>query len=211
MTGSEPKSRDRRLVERLRAGDREAFDRFFDDNAPGLYRFALARVGFDPEEAREIVQTTLCNALAGIDGYRGDASLFTWLSTCCVYEISRRARTRARRPVEVALDEEDAPAAALPRIEPSPESRASTSQMRDLVHLTLDRMPSDYAAVLEWKYLEELPVREIAERLGVSPKAAESKLTRARLAFRQRFEDAAAEPGLWRELARRRPAGDRNR
>lgn len=209
MTGSERKRRDRRIVERLREGDREAFDRFFDDNAPGLYRFALARVGFDPELAKEIVQTTLCNALAGIDGYRGEASLFTWLSTCCVYEISRRARNRARRPVEVPLDEERAVAAERSRAEPSPESRASASQMRDLVHTTLDRLPHDYAAVLEWKYLDELPVREIAARLGVSAKAAESKLTRARAAFRSRFESVASEPGLWRRLLRRPSEGAR--
>jgi RNA polymerase sigma factor (sigma-70 family) len=52
------------------------------------------------------------------------------------------------------------------------------------VHAVLDRLPPRYGRALEWKYLEELSVKEIARRLEVGPKAAESLLTRARLAFR---------------------------
>lgn len=55
------------------------------------------------------------------------------------------------------------------------------------MHVTLDRLPGSYANALEWKYVEGLPVAEIAGRLGLSPKAAESLLTRARTAFREGF------------------------
>jgi len=41
--------------------------------------------------------------------------------------------------------------------------------------------------VLEWKYIQGLSVAEIATRLGTSMKAAESMLTRARLAFREGY------------------------
>jgi DNA-directed RNA polymerase specialized sigma24 family protein len=55
------------------------------------------------------------------------------------------------------------------------------------VHLVLDALPAHYANALEWKYLEELSVAEIAGRLGLGEKAAESLLTRARAAFRDAF------------------------
>jgi TonB-dependent Receptor Plug Domain/Sigma-70, region 4 len=57
-------------------------------------------------------------------------------------------------------------------------------------------LPSHYADALEWKYIDEAPVQEIATRLGLGPKAAESLLTRARVAFRDAFRTlaAAAEP-----------------
>jgi RNA polymerase sigma-70 factor (ECF subfamily) len=55
------------------------------------------------------------------------------------------------------------------------------------VRSTLDHLPGRYGDVLEWKYLQDLSVNEIAERLGVGYKAAESLLTRARAAFRDGF------------------------
>ena len=48
----------------------------------------------------------------------------------------------------------------------------------------MDVLPTRYGDVLEWKYIDGLPVQEIARRLAIGPKAAESLLTRAREAFR---------------------------
>jgi len=68
------------------------------------------------------------------------------------------------------------------------------------VQATLDRLPEHYAAILEWKYVDELSVNDIAGRLAVGPKAAESMLTRARVAFRAaigtalQVEDALVPP-----------------
>jgi len=60
-----------------------------------------------------------------------------------------------------------------------------------VVHAEGDRLPGlvvdRYGDVLEWKYAHGLSVAEIASRLGTSIKAAESTLTRARLAFREGY------------------------
>ena len=66
-----------------------------------------------------------------------------------------------------------------------PELRLLARETTTLVHVALDRLPAHYARALEWKYLEAVPVIEIGRRLELSPKAAESLLTRAREAFRQ--------------------------
>ena len=54
-----------------------------------------------------------------------------------------------------------------------------------MIQATLDYLPSHYGNVLEWKYIEDNSVAEIAARLDIAPKAAESLLTRARKAFRE--------------------------
>jgi len=46
-------------------------------------------------------------------------------------------------------------------------------------------LPPVYGDLLEWKYVDGLSILELAERLGRSPKAIESLLTRAREAFRE--------------------------
>jgi DNA-directed RNA polymerase specialized sigma24 family protein len=56
--------------------------------------------------------------------------------------------------------------------------------------VALDHLSPHYGEegqALEWKYLDGLSVKEIAARLRLAPKAAESLLTRARRAFRDGF------------------------
>jgi RNA polymerase sigma factor (sigma-70 family) len=101
-------------------------------------------------------------------------------------------------------DENRAWGAAPPLAEDDPEIRAAleallASEPADPVHVTgraqvresilaaLDYLPAPYGDILEWKYLRELSMGEIAQRLGRSPKAVESLLTRAREAFRESF------------------------
>ena len=64
--------------------------------------------------------------------------------------------------------------------------------------MTVDALPSHYGDVLEWKYIDDLSVIEIAQRLAIGPKAAESLLTRAREAFRQTMLELADAPDALR-------------
>ena len=66
-----------------------------------------------------------------------------------------------------------------------PETGALREQLHRLVAATLDALPGHYGEALEWKYVDGLSVREIAARLGVGEKAAESMLSRARESFRE--------------------------
>jgi len=75
-----------------------------------------------------------------------------------------------------------------------PETRAMRDQAHRLVEATLDALPGRYGDALEWKYVLGLTVQEIAERLGLGAKAAESLLTRARQAFRDRYLAQGLEP-----------------
>jgi DNA-directed RNA polymerase specialized sigma24 family protein len=68
-------------------------------------------------------------------------------------------------------------------------------QEAHLVHAALDLLPPHYARALEWKYVDRLPVAEIAARLRLGAKAAESLLTRARRAFRAGYERLSQRSG----------------
>jgi RNA polymerase sigma-70 factor, ECF subfamily len=178
------------LVARMLAGDQPAMERFADGYFPGLYRFAVSRLQGDSELAREIVQTTVCNALAKLESYRGEAPLFTWLCACCLNEIRMHFRRKGRLPRMVGLDEDVPEADLSPLQEPGehPEGALARKEEVHLVHAALDLLPPHYAHALEWKYLDRLSVQEIAERLRLGAKAAESLLTRARRAFREGYE-----------------------
>jgi RNA polymerase sigma-70 factor (ECF subfamily) len=176
------------LVQRMRAGEEAAFEEFFAASFDGLYRFALARLDHDHDLAKEMAQAALCRAFEKLATYRGEAPLFSWLCAICRFEISAHFRRLRREPPCVDLPEEMAEAlGALDSLSfelTDPESQALRREVGRLVHLTVDRLPPQYAQVLEWRYTEQLGVPEIARRLAVSYKAAESLLSRARQAFR---------------------------
>jgi RNA polymerase sigma-70 factor (ECF subfamily) len=174
------------------AGDQRAFDEFFAAYFPGLFRFALTRTGDDAEAAEEVVQAALCQAVARLETYRGEAPLFSWLCTFCRHELSHYFARAKRQPTAMALaDEVPEIQAALDSLaavaQQTPEQVLGRKELAGLVRLALDRLPPHYGDALEWKYIDDLPVAEIAERLKVGPKAAESVLTRAREAFRDAF------------------------
>jgi RNA polymerase sigma-70 factor, ECF subfamily len=181
---------DRFLVARLLRGDEQAFTDFFDASFAPLFRFALPRLDADEDAAEELVQTTLVRAVRKLSTYRGEAALLTWLTTICRREIATYYEQRKKVPPMLGLAED------LPEIRAALESLGGDEnllQRREtarLVQVVLDQLPFRYGDALEWKYLDGLSVAEIAGRLGLTPKAAESTLTRARNAFRDAFSAA---------------------
>jgi RNA polymerase sigma-70 factor, ECF subfamily len=187
-----PVTNDRELARRMIAGDERAFGEFFDGCFPGLYRFALARLDWDENAAEEVAQAALCKAISKLATYRGEATLFTWVCTFCRHEISAFCKRNRLVPRQVDLVEERpevrAALESLPdSLREGPAEALDRKELGRLVQVVLDRLPPHYGNALEWKYLEGLPVKEIADRLGLSAKAAESLLTRAREAFRDGF------------------------
>jgi len=181
---------DRELVARMTAGSEEAFGDFFDRYFPALFRFAFSRLG-EEDAAEEAAQAALVRALTRLRTYRGEAALFTWLCTFCRHEIAAIVEKRRRAGTAVALVE-DAPEVraaleVLAGADAGPEDALRKKETARLVQATLDALPPRYGDALEWKYVQGLSVRELAERLAVGPKAAESLLTRAREAFREGF------------------------
>ncbi len=184
---------DKRLAEQVLGGDRASFDAFFSSYYPRLYRFALVRLGNDEDLADETAQVVLCQAISKLDTYRGEAPLFSWLCTFCRYEVSKQLKARRRAQGDTPLVEDDPAVRAaldsmLANTSTDPDAAVYQHEVRRLVKVALDHLPSLYADTLEAKYVHDMSVREIADIIGKSPKATESVLTRARNAFKDNFD-----------------------
>ncbi len=184
---------DAELVSRMLKGDERAFHAFFDAYFPRVYRFALPRLGRQEDAAKDVVQAALTKAIRKLADYRGDAALFTWICQICRREIIDYLRAHQRRSDRVVLIEDSPEVRAALEMVEAPDSdnpvtsldRAETAR---LVRSLLDRLPSRYGDVLEWKYVEGLSVEEIGAELGIGHTAAQSLLARARVAFREALE-----------------------
>ncbi len=98
---------DHELVGRLLRGERAAFDEFFNEYYPKLYRFVKRRLPSDSATCEDVAQATLCRALESLHGYRGEAALMTWLCTICRRELSARWRENQGWAAAPALAEDD--------------------------------------------------------------------------------------------------------
>lgn len=182
---------DRSLARDVAGGDQAAFDAFFKEYFPRLFRFTLTRVDNDPSLAEEIVQRTMCIVVRKMSSYRGEALLFTWLCQICRNEMSALFRQQGDKYREdVAIEDHPAVQAALESLgadEYRPEAVQRKTEIAGFVHATLQHLPARYARALEMKYVNGNSVQEIALELELSEKAAESLLTRARTAFKEGF------------------------
>ena len=150
----------------------------FRDIYPRLFRFVFSRTSLPPGEVDDIVQETLTHGWQRRKEFLDQSSFETWQFGIARHKIADFYRGRSR-----TLDVDR----ALERLEetPIPEDLLKTVEMRERVADALERLDDDYARVLTLRYLDDLSVRAIAERLHETESAIESRLTRARDAFRK--------------------------
>ena len=137
------------------------------------------------ELARDLAQDVFIKACSGIDGFRGDAQVKTWLYTitrnCCRDHL----RKRAARPIEV---NEEMVAAAAPVVENAAlrwvERQHAATLVRSLMRdAKLDRTEE---CAFRLHYGDELPLRVVATRLGLSnASGARAPLLNARRKLRR--------------------------
>src|SRR3954469_11487758 len=92
------------LVTRMRRGEQQAFDQFFDAYAERLGSFAARRSALDPAAIEDIVQMTMINAMRSLASFRAESSLFTWLSQICRNLLADARRKQARQPALQSLE-----------------------------------------------------------------------------------------------------------
>ena len=183
------------LVAAIRRRDERALRAFYDAHFPSLYRYVLARMDGDHPQAEEVVADVFFQAFRDIDKYDGRSAPRTWLLAIARHRVLDAYRRLKKRPVVELVfsrfDEDftrrlfDLEAAELP------EDQLERTELAKVVELVLSELPPEYEQVLRMRYLDDRPVKDLAGRLEITLKAAEGRLYRARIAFRDAFKFAA--------------------
>jgi RNA polymerase sigma-70 factor, ECF subfamily len=179
------------LVNLARLGHSEAFRVITERCNQRLFRVARAVVQ-NEVEAEDIVQDAYLRAFAGLDSFRGEASIRTWLTRITLNEAL--GRLRSRRPtvgVERIDDRQDGrvmPLAAGLECE-CPEARAARLQVRHLIEQAIDGLPQAFRVVFVMRVVEDCSIRETAESLGIPPETVKTRLHRARRLLRIVLDD----------------------
>src|SRR5262245_14952371 len=141
-----------------------------------LYRF-LVSVLRDDDAAREVFQDTYVRVYRGLDGFRGEASLTTWvlrIGRNLAWNRHRRAKTR--HAVETSFEGAD--------IDPPAPER----ERHDALHAALTQLPDPQREAVLLFYMEGFAVEDVARITGRPPNTIKSDLMRARANLREHLE-----------------------
>lgn len=148
-------------------------------------------------DAEEIAQETFLRLYEHPPRLPENIRLFTWLYRVAVNLCIDRLRRHRRSPVTISLDlpaetEEGGEESFHQRLSspglPTPREQAARTELAEAVRRAVAALPAGLRAPLLLSTIDEIPQQEIAEILGLSSKAVERRLSRARALLKARLQ-----------------------
>lgn len=154
---------------------------FFEEFYPKVYAFVWKLTGGPHADAEEIAQDALLHAWRDREAFRAQAEPLAWVKSIARHRLLERRRKEGRR------EKADAVLQALARFDAEilPEEALGAGELRARVWAALEKIGKDYAELLVGRYVEDRSVKALATGRGEGEKAVESRLHRAREAFRE--------------------------
>ena len=172
---------DRALINAAAVGERDAFEAIVLRYGPEMMRYAQNMLS-DVGAAEEVTQDAFVAAWKGLDGFRGDASLRTWLFTLVSHKvIDYRRRKRASPAEDWVFDTVRATESN------EPETHVSNTSFLEELGVALAELPERQRAAWLLHEVDGMTHVEIARILTVTPSAVRGHLTRARAGLSERM------------------------
>jgi RNA polymerase sigma-70 factor (ECF subfamily) len=147
---------------------------------PAVYRYLYRGTGGDVGLAEDLTQATFLVALRAFKAGRADCLSMPWLRVVARSRLVDHYRKRSREETKLSvIGGRRGDDVELPGDLSVPEALAA-----------LRTLPASQRAALVLRYLDDLPVADVAAALGRSVRATESLLVRAREAFRTAYEES---------------------
>jgi RNA polymerase sigma-70 factor (ECF subfamily) len=181
--GTARKLTDELLVDRVRDGDRAAFDEIYRRYFKRVYGFLDKRLR-NRADTEETTQEVFINIFSSLDSFRGEAPFAAWIFGLTRRTLASRFR-RKQHPTVPLYDEEDEHGvlslAAGTSKEPSPLENYELAELTAHLTHSLEREVSpEQRRLFELHHLQSIPIAEIAQSLSKSEDSIKSNLYRTR-------------------------------
>ncbi|MDF9409109.1 sigma-70 family RNA polymerase sigma factor [Pelotomaculum isophthalicicum JI] len=180
------------LVERSKNGDMEAFEQLVRRYENKVYTVAYRFLG-NHADASDLAQDAFLRLYHALPSFRGESSFMTWLyritANACRDEIRRRQRYHF-----MSLDNEienngDHIMSRVSGLTPSPEEEFEQKEFNDMIQQCINSLTPEHRLILVMREIQGLSYDEMADVLKCSLGTVKSRLSRARQAFKEIFND----------------------
>jgi RNA polymerase sigma-70 factor (ECF subfamily) len=182
---------DSELVASCQNGEENAFAELMLRHRNSAMKVALSILR-DRQEAEDEVQNAFWKAYEHIGHFQGDSKFSTWLTRIVVNQCLMRLRQLRRARIlyleEALTSTEDNMTLELRDGRQSPEQELGREEVAKVLQAEIRRTPPLLRTVFLLRDVEQRPMPEVAEKLGISVAAAKSRLLRARAELRLRMK-----------------------
>ena len=181
---AEERARDKILIDRACAGDRDAFQDLFGHHRHKVYKVAYGLCR-NQEDALDVVQDTFLKAQKALPRFEGRSSVGTWLCQIATHraiDLGRRQKVRRAETLEEGMVPSQ-------RAGSSPREQAQASELKLALEAALRDLSEKHRAVFVLYTVQQLSYKEIAATLEVSIGTVMSRLFYAR----KNLQEALAE------------------
>jgi len=180
---------DAALVQRVKQGDRSAFDLRVAKYQHKILNLIMRYVK-DSSEAMDVAQEAFIKAYRAVPSFRGDSAFYTWLYRIAINTAKNHLVAARRRPVSLDIDPGDAegfePFAAL-RDGDTPERLALTDEIGEAINQAVEELPEELRTAILLRELEGMSYEEIAQAMDCPVGTVRSRIFRAREAIDKRI------------------------
>ncbi len=182
---------DQALVQRIQAGDQQAFGLLVVKYQRKLMRLVM-RLVRDPAEAEDVTQEAFIKAYRALPGFRGESAFYTWLYRIGVNAAKNWLVANGRRaPMASGVGSEEAESydnGELLRDADTPERILMSRQIAETVNGAMDRLPEDLRTAITLREIDGLSYEEIANAMNCPIGTVRSRIFRAREAIAEQLK-----------------------
>lgn len=159
--------------------DLERFRAFYRESLAHVYGYFLHRVGWDTSTAQDLTQDTYLAVVRHLRGGHQQEPSMPWVIGVARHKLVDHLRRVARDERKLSLVRDA-----------TRSDHDLPSEASDHALAVLSELPAFQRAALALRYLDDLPVPQVATALGRSIHATESLLARGRATFRRHYLEA---------------------
>ena len=173
---------ERELIARLQKRDEAAFEELIRQYEKKVYTLCFRMCG-NSEDAEEAAQDAFLALWRGIDRFRQESSLSTWIYRLATNACIDTLRRRKKQSGSVSLDDEELFVDAVDT-SPQPQETVEHREAQKLLQAGLSALPEEYRKVLILREIEGLSYTEIAESASIELGTVKSRISRGRSLLR---------------------------
>lgn len=183
--------RDQSLLDRIHAGEHDAFSALVEPYAPRVYSVVLRMTG-DRAAAEDLLQDALLQAYRSLDRFRGECSFYTWIYRIAVNKALNWIR-RVKGKIHFESLDEPLPTRdgqvqrEIVDLRDSPETRSAQSEMAQMIEQALSTLSDVNRIVFTMREIEGQDYAEIARMLECTEEAVRTRLCRAKRELKERL------------------------